>query len=80
MIEMARSCLIASGVPAACMNIPEIAAEAMQSTSDFLLIMADVANKTLRDAYEVVARSFTISGRRVEAADFRTRYVSQFGS
>lgn len=43
----------------------------MVSTSDFPLILADVANKSLRLGYETAPRTFETWARRTTAADFK---------
>lgn len=42
-----------------------------ESTSDFPSILANVANKSLRQAYEAAPRTFQALGRQVTAADFK---------
>lgn len=43
----------------------------MHSTSDFPLVLADVANKSLRMGYETAPRTFVPWARRVSATDFK---------
>ena len=49
------------------------------TTSDFVAVLADVANKTLRQAYEEAPRTFTPIARRVTASDFRNVNRTQIG-
>jgi hypothetical protein len=49
------------------------------STSDFPSILADVANKTLRQAYEAYPRTFLTFSRRRTAADFKNINAVQLG-
>lgn len=49
----------------------EIAARAMHSTSDFPLILANVANKSLRKGYADTRRSFQPFSRQVTLPDFK---------
>ena len=49
------------------------------STSDFPGILADVANKTLRQAYEKAPRTFTTFCRRTTAPDFKNINRLQLG-
>jgi hypothetical protein len=51
----------------------------MHSTSDFPLILAAVANKRLRGAYEESPPSFAPFCRRVTATDFKLQYPTQLG-
>jgi hypothetical protein len=44
----------------------------MHSTSDFPLILANVANKSLRQAYEAAPRTFTAFTRQVSLVDFKS--------
>lgn len=48
-------------------------------TSDFPFILADVANKTLRRAYQMSPRTFQPVARRTTLPDFRPAYRTQFG-
>lgn len=48
-----------------------VRAPGMISTSDFPLILADVANKSLRLGYETAPRTFTAWARRTTAVDFK---------
>lgn len=80
LIEMARAHLQANLVDVSGMNKGAIAAMAMQSTSDFVGILADVANKSLRRGYEAAPRTFTRFCRRVSAADFKPINRVQLGT
>jgi len=51
----------------------------MHSTSDFPLLLADVARKTLRAAYEEAEQTFKQIGRRVTLPDFKTSNRMQLG-
>lgn len=72
MIELARDCLEISGVRTRGMNREKIATRAFESTSDLPSVLAAVANKSLRDAYEAAPRTFTPWARQASAADFKT--------
>jgi len=50
---------------------PEFFAGGAESTSDFPAIVANVANKTLRQSYEAYPRTFQPFCRRVTAQDFK---------
>src|ERR1039457_1599264 len=84
LVDMARECLSAAGVKTRGMDRHEIARVALQgrngaseyfdgsmTTSDFPNILANVANKTLRQAYEAAPRTFVPFCRQVTAADFK---------
>jgi hypothetical protein len=83
LLDMARECLTFSGVKVRGIGRFDIARIALQgrygaseyfgaeSTSDFPAILANVANKTLRQAYEAYPRTFQPFCRQVTAADFK---------
>ena len=84
LVDMARECLTAAGVKTRGMDRHEIARVALQgrngaseyfegsmTTSDLPNILANVANKTLRQAYEAAPRTFVPFCRQVTAADFK---------
>ena len=86
LVDIARECLDAAGVKTRGMSRDEIARVALQgrhgaeeyfaglgmaTTSDFPNILANVANKTLRQAYEAAPRTFTPFCRQVSATDFK---------
>jgi HK97 family phage prohead protease len=51
----------------------------MHSTSDFPLLLADVAGKALRSAYSEAPQTFEPLSRRVTIPDFKSRKVTQIG-
>lgn len=51
----------------------------MHTTSDFPFILANVANKTLRSAYDIAAQTWKPLARQVNLQDFKERSVTQFG-
>ncbi len=85
MVEMAREYLEFAGVKTRGLAREAIARTALQgnmgaseffsggmhTTSDFPNILANVANKTLRQAYQAAPRTFTAFARQVSAADFK---------
>lgn len=79
LIELAKDCLRAEGVNPRGMSKMEIASRALHGTGDFPIITADVANKTLRDAYESTGRSFTVWARQASAPDFKEIKRVQLG-
>ena len=83
--ELARECLEAAGVRTAGMSRSELAGRALEvrggyhTTSDFSGILADVANKTLRAAYDQAPRTFAPFTRRGTARDFKAIHRVQLG-
>ncbi|PRX29011.1 prohead serine protease [Meinhardsimonia xiamenensis] len=83
LLELARHALERGGVSTRGMGRMELAGAAllgragMHSTSDFPLILANVANKTLRQAYTRAARTFTRWARRRTISDFKQVSVTQ---
>ncbi len=71
LMEIARACVEASGVSTRGMDKMTLAARAMHSTSDFPEVLANVAGKTLRQAYEHAPRTYTGFVREVENPDFK---------
>ncbi len=78
LLDLARECLEAAGTRTRRMPRHEIAKLAL-STSDFPSILADVANKTLRQAYEAYPRTFLPFSRRRSAVDFKNINAVQLG-
>lgn len=79
LLELARQSLEASGVKTRGMDRMPLAQRAMHGTSDFPEILANVANKTLRQAYEASPRTFTQWCRRTTASDFKEIARTQLG-
>lgn len=77
MIDMARECLEAQGSKTRGLDRMQIASRSFEGTSDLPNIMANVANKSLRAAYEAAPRTFTTWARQASAPDFKamTRVV-----
>jgi hypothetical protein len=85
LIEMAKEALQLRGINPRGMDVTRIAELALQapsrgaeffmggseSTSDFPAILANVANKTMRQAYEAYPRTFQPFCRQVTAQDFK---------
>lgn len=57
----------------------ELAERALHSSSDFVEILANVANKTLRSGYEEAPQTFSQFTRRVQVADFKQISRTQLG-
>ncbi|MEG9884409.1 MAG: hypothetical protein V6Z86_07310 [Hyphomicrobiales bacterium] len=79
LMEMARESLGHSGVNTRGLSRDDVASRALQTTSDFPLILSAVTNKTLRQAYEAAPRTFTAFCRQVLATDFKAMHRVQIG-
>ncbi|HET7500647.1 MAG TPA: prohead protease/major capsid protein fusion protein [Kofleriaceae bacterium] len=87
MMEMARSFLEAQGVRTSGLSKYDIAGLALglgtragqHTTSDFPLILADVAGKTLRRAYDEAPQTFQAWAKRVTLPDFKPVKRTQLG-
>lgn len=90
LLELGRHCLEAEGVRTAGLSRSELAKRSMlpgygvrvgglHTTSDFANILADVANKTLRAAYDAAVRTFAPFTRRTTVPDFKTVNRMQLG-
>lgn len=79
LLELARTVLERHGMSTRGMSKMELAGEAFamrasigyHSTSDFPAILANVANRTLRAAYESTPRTFALWARRATITDFK---------
>lgn len=78
LMELARHALERSGVNTRGMGRMEIAAAALgqravgyHTTGDFPAVLANIGNKTLRQAYQTTPRTFTAWARRAALSDFR---------
>jgi Caudovirus prohead serine protease len=85
LLQVAEDALQARGVNTRGMSRSQIAelalrrsevsharAGGMHSSSDFPLVLADVANKSIRMGYESAPRTFALWARRVSATDFKS--------
>ena len=79
LMEISRELLEAGGTRTAGLSKDGIATRAMHTTSDFPYILANVANKTLRAAYEAAPQTFRPFCRQVTAADFKTMQRTSLG-
>ena len=88
LVDIARDCLETAGRSTRGMSRQEIASEAlaagqrsggMHSTSDFPFVLANVANKTLRAAYEQSPQTFRPLVREVSVPDFKSVSRVQMG-
>lgn len=79
LLELARESLGNTGVNTRGLSRDEVATRALHSTSDFPEILSAVTNKTLRQAYDVYPRTFTLFCRQVLATDFKAMHRVQLG-
>lgn len=78
LIEMGRDLLERSGENTRGMDKMQLAQRAL-ATSDFPIILANVANKTLRAGYEAAPQTFKPFTKQSSASDFKTIQRSQLG-
>jgi hypothetical protein len=74
MTDMARDCLRSAGVPLSGLASATLVQRALETTSDYPLILGDALGRTLRDTYRAVPSALKGLGRQVNATDFRTRH------
>lgn len=79
LLEIAREFLEAHGTRTRELSRVEIAGRALHTTSDFPLLLANVAGKTLRQAYEAAPQTFRPIVRVVEVPDFKLVSRVQLG-
>lgn len=79
LLEIGRSLLEAQGVNTRGMDKLQLAQRAMHGTSDFPAILANVANNTLRAAYEAAPQTYRPFTRQATAPDFKQIQRSQVG-
>jgi phage head maturation protease len=78
--EVARDCLRTRGIQTTGMSAARVVERAMQSTSDFPLLLADTVNRTLRQAYEAAPAGVKRLARETTARDFRAKNSLQFST
>lgn len=79
LVEVARDFCEAQGIRTRGMSAGMIAERALHSTSDFPLLLANVAGKSLRDAYAEAPQTWQPLVREVELADFKEVTRLQLG-
>jgi phage head maturation protease len=72
--EIARTSLNRSGVTTAGMSVDTLITRALNTTSDFSLILADVVGRTLRASYTAAPSGLRQLARQTTAADFRKKH------
>lgn len=78
--EIARDSLRTRGIATTGMQTRRIIERALQTTSDFPLILADTVNRTLRQAYDNAPAGVRRLARETTAKDFRTKHRLQFSA
>ncbi|MGY4297138.1 hypothetical protein ACVWXN_005233 [Bradyrhizobium sp. i1.4.4] len=71
--DVARACLHRAGVSVMGMAGPTVITRALQTTSDYPLLLANVMNKSLRDAYTAAPGGIRLIAKQTEANDFRAK-------
>lgn len=71
LVDLGRRFLEAEGKNVNGMSRVQIAERALHSSSDFKEILANVANKSLRDAYEMAPQTFAPIVNEIEVDDFK---------
>ena len=79
LMRLAEDVLTSQGQNVRGLAPSELAERALHSTSDFVEILANVANKSLRSAYEEAPQTFAPFTRRVQVSDFKEISRTQLG-
>lgn len=79
LLDMAAECLQQVGVNTRGMSRRELAGMAMQTTSDFPNVVADVANKILLAAYQAQPRTFLPLATQVTLSNFKSKHAIEIG-
>lgn len=79
LLRLAEDVLTSQGQDVRGLAPHELAERALHSSSDFVEILANVANKTLRQGYEEAPQTFAPFTRRVQVADFKQISRTQLG-
>lgn len=74
LLEMGKECLQRSGVNTTGMGRSQLAGRAMHSTSDFPLLLSNIARKNLLSAYAEEQQTFQPLVRRRSMPDFKAAY------
>lgn len=80
MREIARECLRMEGIKSEGMNVQQLVARALHTTSDLPYILADGMNKTLRKAYDEMPKTFTGWAKKGTLNDFKAAKRIQMGN
>lgn len=79
MVDIARDCLTRGGQSITGLAAGELATRALQTTSDFPLILGNAVGRTLRDAYNATPSGLKMAARQTTARDFRSKHRVQLG-
>ncbi|WP_456762889.1 phage major capsid protein [Bradyrhizobium sp. USDA 4011] len=71
--DVARECLHRAGISTLGMAAPSLVTRALQTTSDYPALLANLMNKSLRDAYQVAPSGIRRIARETTAPDFRAK-------
>ncbi len=71
LLRLAEEVLVRNHIPIRGLTKSDIAQRAFQATTDFPAVLANVANKTLRQAYELTPQTFRPFVRQVFLPDFK---------
>lgn len=71
--DMARECLHRAGVSTLGMTAPSLVTRALQTTSDYPALLANLMNKSLREAYQIAPSGIRRIARETTANDFRAK-------
>lgn len=77
--DMAKDCLLRSGVSTTGLSAPDLVTRAFQSTSDYPAVFADTVNRSLMDAYNAAPSTLKTVAKRSSARDFRRKTKVQIG-
>ncbi|RWB09016.1 MAG: peptidase U35 [Mesorhizobium sp.] len=78
-LDMARETMRMRGLSTAGLSPAETITRALHTTSDFPLIFADTANRSLRTAYEAAPATLKRVAKQTTARDFRAKTMVQLG-
>lgn len=73
MVDLARESLRIRSVSTTGLSAPDIVKRALQTTSDFPLLLGGAANREVRAAYEAAPATLKNLARQTTAADFRAK-------
>ncbi|MBE9542493.1 MAG: Mu-like prophage major head subunit gpT family protein [Proteobacteria bacterium] len=79
LLDTAREVLTSEGVDVRGINGQVLSKRALHSSSDFGLILENVSNKSLRDAYDEQPQTFSPFVRETSAKDFKEMSRTQLG-
>lgn len=80
LLRMAEECLVNAGEKISTYGKMDLATRALHGSSDFPSIVENIANKTLRQAYDQTVLTYRFLGRQVNATDFRQMSSVQLGT